>query len=203
MIVGILAVFCIVALTWTMQPAFSKSGGATSTPKKPVEFSMVVSAGAHTCLPKAKGHVTITPGGPVDHMQVQVSHLPAFTDFDFFVIQVPAAPFGMSWYQGDIETDATGEGTGHFAGRFSIETFVVAPGSAAAPITFSGDAGSNPATAPVQMYHLGLWFNSPKDAGKAGCATTVTPFNGEHNAGIQVLNTSNFPDLQGPLLKVH
>ena len=29
--------------------------------------------------------------------------------------------------------------------------------------------------------------------------TAETPFNGEHNAGIQVLNTSNFPDTQGPL----
>ena len=36
----------------------------------------------------------------------------------------------------------------------------------------------------------------------AGCAGTVTPFNGEHDAGIQVLNTSEFPDLQGPLLNV-
>jgi len=26
-----------------------------------------------------------------------------------------------------------------------------------------------------------------------------TPFNGEHNTGIQVLNTSNFPDDHGPL----
>jgi hypothetical protein len=28
---------------------------------------------------------------------------------------------------------------------------------------------------------------------------TNTPFNGEHNAGLQVLNTSNFPDDHGPL----
>ena len=61
------------------------------------------------------------------------------------------------------------------------------------------DATSNPAFAPVQTYHLGLWFNSPADAQKAGCAATVTPFNGEHNAGIQVLNTANFPADAGPL----
>jgi hypothetical protein len=45
-----------------------------------------------------------------------------------------------------------------------------------------------------------LWFNSPFDASKAGCPATVTPFNGEHHAGIQVLNTATFPALQGPLL---
>jgi len=33
----------------------------------------------------------------------------------------------------------------------------------------------------------------------AGCPATVTPFNGQHNAGIQVLNTSNFADDHGPL----
>jgi hypothetical protein len=27
----------------------------------------------------------------------------------------------------------------------------------------------------------------------------VTPFNGEHDAGIQVLNTANFPEEAGPL----
>ena len=45
-----------------------------------------------------------------------------------------------------------------------------------------------------------ILFNSPTDAGNAECPSTVTPFNGEHNVGVQVLNTSNFPDLQGPLI---
>jgi hypothetical protein len=30
----------------------------------------------------------------------------------------------------------------------------------------------------------------------------VTPFNGTHTAGIQVLNTANFPPLEGPLFNV-
>jgi hypothetical protein len=138
-------------------------------------------------------------------MRVEVDGLPPNTDFDFFVLQVPKAPFGISWYQGDIHTDKNGRGSGRFIGRFSIETFAVAPGSAAAPVVFDGpflDANTNPSFSPIQMYHLGLWFNSPKDASAAGCAATVTPFNGEHNAGIQVLNTSNFADDQGPLRKV-
>jgi len=29
------------------------------------------------------------------------------------------------------------------------------------------DATSNPVTAPLQMYHLGLWFDNPQDAAKA------------------------------------
>ena len=61
---------------------------------------------------------------------------------------------------------------------------------------------SNPATPPVQTYHLGIWFADPADAVKAGCPATVTPFDGDHNAGIQVLNTGNYPDTRGPLLNL-
>jgi hypothetical protein len=139
-------------------------------------------------------------------MDVTVQGLPPKTEFDFFVIQVPKAPFGVSWYQGDIITDKNGRGHQQFVGRFNIETFAVAPGSAPAPIVFSGpfpDASLNPPFNPIQMYHLGLWFGSPEAARAAGCPTTVTPFNGEHNAGIQVLNTSNFPDDHGPLRNVN
>jgi hypothetical protein len=138
-------------------------------------------------------------------MDVTVQGLPPNTDFDYFVIQVPKAPFGVSWYQGDIETDKNGKGKQQFIGRFSIETFAVAPGSAPAPVVFGGpfpDASLNPSFEPIQMYHLGLWFNDPNDAAKAGCPATVTPFNGTHNAGIQGLNTSNFPDDHGPLRQV-
>jgi hypothetical protein len=168
-------------------------------------FDLVVSAGASSCLPKAKGHATIAPAGPVEKLHVEVSGLPPNNEFDFFVIQVPKAPFGLSWYQGDIETDSTGAGVGDFVGRFSIETFIVAPGVARAPLVFGGpfpDASTNPTTNPVQIYHLGLWFGSPTEATKAGCPGTVTPFNGKHNAGIQVLNTSNFPGNFGPLRHV-
>jgi hypothetical protein len=67
--------------------------------------------------------------------------LPPNTGFDFFAIQLPNLPFGLSWYQGDVNTDDDGNAFQHFRGRFS----------------------------------------------------------GEHNVGIQVLNTSNFPDDKGPL----
>jgi hypothetical protein len=168
--------------------------------KGEILFNMVPSAAALTCVPGASADVRIKSLGPVEDMLVQVSGLPPNTDFDFFVIQLPTAPFGLSWYQGDIETNAAGIGSQHFLGRFNIETFIVAPGSGAAPVVHPGkDAATNPATAPVHTYHLGLWFNSPADAVAAGCPGATTPFNGDHTAGVQVLNTSNFPNDQGPL----
>jgi hypothetical protein len=159
----------------------------------------IVAAG---CLPHAKAKVTIRNRGPVEVMKVHASGLPHRTEFDLFVIQVPNAPFGVSWYQGDLETNGHGKADGRFVGRFSVETFAVAPGVAQAPSVHSSpiaDATSNPAFAPIHTYHLGLWFNSATDAAKAGCPTAVTPFNGEHNAGVQVLNTDQFADRHGPL----
>ena len=57
-------------------------------------------------------------------------------------------------------------------------------------------------TGPVHQFHLGLWFNTPDDAIKAGCPGDVTPFSGEHTAGIQALSTRGFADLQGPLQEI-
>ena len=173
--------------------------------QKKIKFDLVRSAGVVTrgCLPNARGRVKISSIGPVEIMRVEVEGLPPNTEFDFFVIQVPNPPFGLAWYQGDIKTDDEGEGKAKFIGRFNIETFIVAPGIAPAPVVHDQgqfrDANTNPQTSPVHTFHLGLWFNSPADAMAAGCLGNVTPFNGDHTAGIQVLNTSNFPDDQGPL----
>jgi hypothetical protein len=181
--------------------AASSAQGATRDPS----FSMVRTAGLPTnCVRNAKATVSLVSNGPTETMTVSVSGLPANTDFDFFVIQQPAAPFGMAWYQGDIVTGSTGAKTQKFVGRFSVETFVVAPGSLSAPTPHGSlDAASNPTTKPVHMFHLGLWFNSGADAAKAGCPNVVTPFNGTHTAGPQVLNTHNFSNLNGPLNKIH
>ncbi len=185
---------------------FTAAGAATKSAAvaPDVHFSMVRSAGAAAanCIPNAKAVVTIRRTGPVELMDVNVSGLPANTGFDLFVLQLPNAPFGVSWYQGDLETGATGLGHGRFVGRFSVETFAVAPGTGVAPSVHSkpiADATSNPPFAPIHTYHLGLWFNSAADAAKAGCPSTVTPFNGDHNAGIQALSTRQRPDVQGPL----
>jgi hypothetical protein len=175
--------------------------------KRTLKFDMVRSAAAETgnCLAGARGHVTVTSLGPVEAMLVEVTGLPPNTEFDFFVIQLPNAPFGLAWYQGDIETNTEGVGTQLFIGRFSIETFIVAqpPGDQPAPVVHDQppfpDADKNPATEPVHTFHLGLWFGSAEAAAEAGCPNTVTRFNGEHNAGIQVLSTRTFPDLEGPL----
>jgi hypothetical protein len=181
--------------------------GVVTTKHHVSTFNMVRSANsvATGCLPKAKAKVKVTSTGPVEKMRVVATGLPKKTDFDFFVIQVPDAKFGLSWYQGDLESNKHGVARGTFIGRFSEETFIVAPGVEPAPVEHLSpfkDAASNPITAPVHTFHLGFWFNSPKDAAAAGCGNAVTPFNGEHNAGPQAMSTRNFAPEAGPLGKI-
>ncbi len=177
---------------------------ASATDLESIRFPLVRPAVlGQTCALEAKGKVKVTTLGNVEVMDVKIEGLPSNTGFDAFVIQVPNFPFGMSWYQGDIQTNGRGKGYARFVGRFNEETFIVAPGTpTVAPLTHTGDAGENPVTKPIHTYHIGIWFNSPADAVKAGCPGATTPFNGEHNAGIQILNTSTFVDEEGPLLKL-
>ncbi len=163
-------------------------------------FPLRVSPGAKTCLPKANGIVIDHSFGNVENLEVIVRDLPPNTDFVLFNIQVPNKPFGLAWYNGDILTDETGTGVTNIVGRFNKGTFIVSPGAVPSPQVFPDNSKTGVATAPVQIYHLGIWFNSPDDAVKAGCPGDVTPFTSNHHAGIQVLNTALFPDARGPLV---
>ena len=153
-----------------------------------ITFNMVKSAGAAACLnPTARGRVSISDLGPVQNLHIEVFALPAKTEFTLFVVNTPNAPFTPAWYQGDLTTDSRGNGTIDVTGIFSNETFVLNPGAPAVP---------------VALRHLGIWFADPTDAGNAGCPNNPTPFDGDHVAGIQVLNTSNFVDANGPLGRI-
>jgi hypothetical protein len=173
----------------------------------PLHFDMVRSAGAVKtgCLPFAKGTVQVTKMGDNERMRIRVANLPANTDFDLFVIQLPDAPFGVAWYQSDLHTNDTGHGSVLVEGRFNEETFSLSlggpqPGSDPTQnVTGPAVKDTNVVFRGTHQYHLGLWFNSPDDAAKAGCGNAVTPFNGEQHAGGQVLSTRNFAPDHGPL----
>ena len=168
-------------------------------------FTMQRSPGIVTagCLPNASAKVVLRHDGEVERMRIDAVGLPPNTEFDTFVIQVPNLPFGVSWYQGDLESDQWGKAHQEYVGRFSEETFAIAPNTAPAPSVHSQppfpDATTNPPFGPIHTFHVGIWFNSPTDAVNAGCPGATTAFNGEHNAGVQVLNTANYPDTAGPL----
>jgi hypothetical protein len=182
----------------------SPAGAATTAPAAqaarahgsgPFTFALKASPGITQCLPHARGLARVTPGSLNDVMTVTLYGMPAGSDFDLFVIQQPNKPFGVSWYQSDIHVGENGTGSATVRGIFDKETFSVSPGGTT---TF----------APTHQFHLGVWFNDPGLPFRLGCEPgqakpVVTPFNGEQHAGIQVVNTANFPDDAGPLSEVH
>jgi hypothetical protein len=171
-----------------------------------IGFEMTVSTGASKCLPNAYAKVFVRSFDQFENLEVVAKNLPPNTDFDLFVIQVPDSPFGAAFYLGDVLTDSTGTGITNVVGRFNIGTFIISPGVAPTntyanpdPPGFVPEATTGIKTNPIQLYHLGLWFDATSDALKAGCPSTETAFNSTHNAGIQVLNTATFPAITGPL----
>ena len=178
---------------------------AASTSHTTIAFPLQRSAASTTagCLIGAGAKVKVVHRGQVEEMTIDAAGLPKNTDFDVFITQLPNAPFGVSWYQGDLETNSKGTAHVKFVGRFSAETFAVAPGPGPAPVVHNTgtirDAAINPPFAPIHTYHVGVWFNSATDAAAAGCTNVVTAFNGEHTAGPQALSTTQFPDTTGPL----
>ena len=150
-----------------------------------VSFNLALSPGTN-CLPSAAhARVTVSDLGPVQNLHLEVFGLTPNTEFTTFVTQHNSRPFGFSWYQGDIETNGKGNGVADYTGIFSSETFLLTDDNQ-----------------PVTMGHLGIWFADAADAARAGCSSIVTPFDGDHQAGILVFSTSNFPDNAGPLLQL-
>ena len=190
-----------VALAQTSKPP-------SKPPAKPSanQFKMVRSQSAEAvkggnCLKGASANVKVTDAGQGNqNLNITLNNAAKNTEFTVFLIQQPNSPFGVSWYQGDIVTDNKGHGMGTFKGIFNYEVFAIAPGSVPVPQVDGQDQSpKNPAFDPVHTLHLGVWFASSAGANKAGCSKTVTPFDGDHEAGIQALSTQNFKGKIGPL----
>jgi hypothetical protein len=194
-VVAVTAAAGAVAMIVGITAAAGASTAPSARQARSFSFALKASPGISSCLPHAGGRVTITTGSLNDTMKVSLHGLPKNSGFDLFVIQQPNKPFGISWYQSDVNVGRNGTGSATVRGIFDAETFSVSPGGTT---TFG----------PTHQFHLGLWFNNPRTPFRLGCEPTatspvVTPFNGEQHAGIQVLNTANFPVSKGPLAHVH
>ena len=126
----------------------------------------------------AKAIARVNRGGLNDTLTLSLSGFKPGLNFDLFTVEnsnqlANGKPdpsfknFGLAWYQSDVHVRATG------TGAVRIKT-----------ILLDQIFGFDPAVslAPTNTFHVGFWFNDPKDAAACGF-TGTTPFNGEHNAG--------------------
>lgn len=127
-----------------------------------------------------------------DEMTLTLKNFKPNVKFDLFTVQrsnqlangqpVPNfSNFGLAWYQSDVGL-----------GFVRIKT-----------ILLDQIFGFNPDVnlPPTNTFHVGFWFNDPKDAQACGFdVTKPTPFNGEHKAGpLAFISRPNSITNLGPL----
>src|ERR1700759_3779923 len=86
-----------VAAAGALSLTAASAAPANTAASRPFTFAMVPSPGIATCLPHARGQVTIIPGSENDLMEVTVSGMPSHAEFDLFVIEQPDKTSGGSW----------------------------------------------------------------------------------------------------------
>jgi hypothetical protein len=178
---GALASAAVMAATsaWLV-PAFA---GSTAAPSS-TSFSLFPNAPLLNCLKKPGGPTptataTVTRGAQNDTMTLNLHNFKPGLGFDLFTVQrspqnangTPVAgftTFGMAWYQSDISVNEHGNAT------VTVKTILLDQ-------IFGFDPDVS--LAPTNTFHVGFWFDSPAETQPCG-VTTVTPFNGEHTAGV-------------------
>jgi hypothetical protein len=139
------------------------------------------------CLSSATGHVTVlhreeTEG--VDTLHLNVSGLPANTDFTVFLTSADAfatPPFGVAEYIGDFTTNGAGVGSLKVDAIVG-EAFVSAPGAAGRGRT--------------DLDHLVIWFADPAQVPSCFNNPPSTPFDGDGVAGTTAMSSQGATGLE-------
>jgi hypothetical protein len=128
------------------------------------------------CFPKARAKVTVdltTEERGKDTFRIRASGLQPRTAFTVFLLEKAGAPFGAAEYIGDFDTNRYGQGRG----RFDL-------------IVEEAFAFNNETQDRVDLNSVGIWFADPKDDDEClGTASPVTGFDGDAEAGVQMMNS--------------
>ncbi len=173
----------LVTLGWTVLCTLGVAH-ALST----ISFSLVpASAAVATCLPDATGDVTVLHKEDilgVDTLHVDVSGLPANTDFAVFLTSADAfatPPFGAVEYIGDFTTNAAG------VGSLKVDAIIA---EAFVSTLVSGTRVR------ADLDHLVFWFADPAQAQAACGLTAMTPFDGDGQAGPAAMSSQGKTGLE-------
>src|SRR5690349_9714141 len=116
-----LVILFSIAGAFLLNAAFKPHSSEAANVPSTFKFNLALSPGISSCLPKAQGDAVITRGKLNDSMMVEVHGLAPNTGYDLFVIEIPNKPFGISWYQSDLQTDKNGNGQVTVRGILNVE----------------------------------------------------------------------------------
>lgn len=178
-----LAVMCGVVAT-TVIGAGSIEASASSRSNE-VEFDLAASSPAiAACLPNAEAKVEVqltTDAKGFDTFKIEGRGLFPNQAYTVFLLEQPGNPFGAAEYIGDFTTNRRGRGEGKF--RLIVEE------------AFSSTlvAGNR---VRAELNHVGFWTaDATADDACFPGGGPVTPFDGDNEAGAQVMNSA--PALPG------
>ncbi|MFN7925902.1 MAG: hypothetical protein U0Q16_37735 [Bryobacteraceae bacterium] len=147
--------------------------------------------------PTPTADVAVVRGKQNDTLVLRLKNIRPDLAFDMFTVQNttlrsdgtvdPAfSNFGMAWYQSDVQADHRG------GAEVQIKTILLDQ-------IFGFDAATG--LPPTNTFHVGIWFNDPKDAAACGFdVTKPTPFNGDHKAGpVAMISVTDPQKGVGPL----
>ena len=120
-----------------------------------------------------------------DVFTIRGRHLPPKTDFTTFLLEQAASPFGAAEYIGDFTSDKRGNAYNQF--RLIVQE------------AFSSTV-VNGQRVRVDLNRVGAWFADPKgdDFCLGNNPQTVTPFDGDNEAGVQAFNSRLAQPLPAP-----
>lgn len=147
----------------------------TKTPTTKLRLSPSSPALA-TCFPHAHAHVKValtTDAKGKDTFKIRAEGLKPRTDFTVFLLEQAGAPFGAAEYIGDFTSNRHGRATNTY-------TLIVE----------EAFAFNNATHTRTDLNSIGVWFADPKDDdGCLGAQSPVTGFDGDAEAGVQMLNS--------------
>ena len=133
------------------------------------------------CMPDASLDVTVkltTDSRGFDKFDIRAKNLPPNRSFTVFLLEQAGAPFGAAEYIGDFTTNP--DGNAHNTFHLIVQE------------AFSSTLVDGVRTR-VDLNRIGVWFADPADddfcLGPGG--GSVTPFDGDNEAGVQAFNSAN------------
>jgi hypothetical protein len=175
--------------------------------KDEISFDLVPNPKFEDCLRKSNyeeptARATVIRGKLNDTLILDLDGIKPGLAFDLFTVQrspflsedVPdpnfKGSFGLAWYQSDIQIGKHTD-DGHVRIKMILLDQIFG---------FDPDA----ALPPTNTFHVGFWFNNPKDAANCGFPaedpSKFTPFNGEHKAGpLAMISVPDPKTKLGPL----
>lgn len=128
------------------------------------------------CFPHARANVRVkltTDKRGKDTFTIYASGLRPKTAFTVFLLEKATPKFGAAEYIGDFTTNKWGRGHGSF--KLIVEE----------AFAFNGETGAR-----TDLNSVGFWFADPKDDDDClGANSPVTPFDGDAEAGVQMMNS--------------